>query len=510
MTRSPILLVLLPWLACARGAVPAQPVVPDASIDPLSHPDAAAAHPDLSSSIDAGADVAPDAASGADVFQVAIPGGLALTGVGVVESADPSGGERVTAKLTLTNGASSPVKLARSPMFILTRGGFGWMNGDPVMQSGNFFGVDTLAAGATSSRIDLFWFGPAPFTHWLFRLEPEGGGPALLAAVPLVRPGYAPPSPVEVGDAFLGVMEPLEVIPLSTGKKFLTVIWRTVNTTSKPMSWSRWSVKLTDAGGTVFDADLTGANVVKDFLPAVASSVYGWVVPDAFTSGTVTVSVDLTLGGGPSLALSRTMPARAVQPAVRRPPVQGLWRWGNGPGQLSLSQPNLFNPSRRHAYDLTMLQDVDGVRATFRGDPAKNESYFAFGQPFFAIEDGVVTDVVDDLPDNFGKTPNPDNKDRRNNQLVLQHAPGRFTVYSYLRQGSAKVKRGQAVKAGDPLGAVGNAGTSSEPSLHLSQFEIDETGRAQAVPLGFTGLSVVPGGPVSGVPRGGLEYVTGP
>jgi hypothetical protein len=423
---------------------------------------------------------------------------------------EPHGAERVTAHLTLTNNSSSPVSLTRSPMFILSRGGYAWMTGDPLMTSGTFFGVDKLAAGATSAPIDLLWLGPQPFTHWLFRLDTAQGGGPLLAAVPFVRAGYAPPAPPVVDDVFLGLQEPIEVLPLSTGKKFLTVIWGTVNTTGMAMSFTRWSTKLGDATGTVFDADLTVADRVHDNAAPIITSVYGWAVPDGFTTGTVTVSTDLTLAAGPVRALVRSVPVRAVEPAVRRPPIQGLWRWANGPGQLGLDQPNLFSPARRHAYDLRRVQDVDGAPKTFDGDPALNESYFAFGQPFFAIEGGIVSEVLDDVPDNFGNTLNPANDKQRTSYVVLQHDAGRFTVYTNLRQGSAKVKLGQLVQTGDLLGEVGNAGDSPEPQLRFWQFQIDDTGRPQALPLAFTGLTTVSGGAVTGVPKGGDDYLTGP
>jgi murein DD-endopeptidase MepM/ murein hydrolase activator NlpD len=52
-------------------------------------------------------------------------------------------------------------------------------------------------------------------------------------------------------------------------------------------------------------------------------------------------------------------------------------------------------------------------------------------------------------------------------------------------------RRGQQVAAGDQLAEVGNAGPGSEPHLRFAAFELDASGRPQAIPLTFTGLNIM-------------------
>ena len=133
---------------------------------------------------------------------------------------------------------------------------------------------------------------------------------------------------------------------------------------------------------------------------------------------------------------------------------------------------------------------------------------FCWDQPIRSMADGEVAQVVDDVPDNLGNRENPANTPKRNSRIVVRHGSDRFAIYTHPRQGSAAVKVGQQVKAGDLLGRVGNAGFSSEPHLHVAGYTLDRTGRVRALPLTFSDLRAPDGAAVPGVPKGGLQYVS--
>lgn len=54
------------------------------------------------------------------------------------------------------------------------------------------------------------------------------------------------------------------------------------------------------------------------------------------------------------------------------------------------------------------------------------------------------------------------------NGIVLEHASGWQTLYCHMKNGSFKVKEGQTVKAGTPLGLVGHSGVAEFPHLHFT------------------------------------------
>lgn len=54
------------------------------------------------------------------------------------------------------------------------------------------------------------------------------------------------------------------------------------------------------------------------------------------------------------------------------------------------------------------------------------------------------------------------------NGLVIDHENGWSTQYCHLKNGSVKVKKGQAVTAGDVLGQIGQSGRAEFPHVHFS------------------------------------------
>jgi murein DD-endopeptidase MepM/ murein hydrolase activator NlpD len=86
------------------------------------------------------------------------------------------------------------------------------------------------------------------------------------------------------------------------------------------------------------------------------------------------------------------------------------------------------------------------------------------GTPFFAVADGVVTEVHNDAW-GLGKW------------VLIHHEVGNLTfdsLYAHMIENSTGVKVGDHVAAGDYVGKVGNTGTSTGPHLH---FEIHINGK---------------------------------
>ena len=149
--------------------------------------------------------------------------------------------------------------------------------------------------------------------------------------------------------------------------------------------------------------------------------------------------------------------ARSTLPLV---PFHGQWKvfWGGDTVELNY---HVATPNQRRAADL--LIERDGK--THTGDGTHNEDYFAYGMDIHAVSAGRVVLVVDGVPDNKPGEMNP--MMATGNTVILEHAPGVYSMSAHFIPGSIKVKVGEKVSGGQGLGRCGNSGNSSEPHLHF-------------------------------------------
>ncbi len=126
----------------------------------------------------------------------------------------------------------------------------------------------------------------------------------------------------------------------------------------------------------------------------------------------------------------------------------------------------------------------------FAGDGKKNEQYYGFGADVLAVADGRVVYVHDGMPD---ETPHvlmvPKSKsDYGGNNVILEIAPKVFAWYAHLRQGSLRVKVGDAVEAGAPIAKLGNTGPSEGPHLHFGLLDKPDPIAGRSLPFVFDQL----------------------
>lgn len=115
----------------------------------------------------------------------------------------------------------------------------------------------------------------------------------------------------------------------------------------------------------------------------------------------------------------------------------------------------------RFAIDFALLKNG----RAYAGDPTSNESFYCFGQPVLASGDGTVVRVESGYVDNPPGKPTEDSP--RGNFVILSQGNKEFTVLDHLKQNSIPVKKGDAVKQGDVIGACGNSGSSPAPHVHF-------------------------------------------
>jgi len=193
-------------------------------------------------------------------------------------------------------------------------------------------------------------------------------------------------------------------------------------------------------------------------------------------------------------AMSRYLDYQTKTPL--RLPFDGEWTvfWG---GRTLAQNYNAATRDQRFAYDILIFKN--GL--SHSGDGTSLEQFYAFGQPILAPGAGTVVEAVDGLPDNP-----PGVMDREHppgNHVILDHGNGEFSLLAHLQKGSLRVKKGDAVQAGAPLGLCGNSGNTSEPHLHYHLQTSGAFGQGDGLPAQFlhyvaNGGDVERGEPVKG------------
>ena len=174
------------------------------------------------------------------------------------------------------------------------------------------------------------------------------------------------------------------------------------------------------------------------------------------------VTKDGTIGGflvqpAPELAASPYLSYETKTPLQL--PFEGDWSvvWG---GRTLDRNYHAVNAEQRFALDLLVKQGG----ATHGGDGKALTDYYCFGKPIFAPGAGTIAKIVDGNPDNAIGTTDPRNA--AGNHVVIDHGNGEYSILAHLKYASVQVKMGDVVKQGDPIGACGNSGNTSEPHLH--------------------------------------------
>ncbi|NUO49005.1 MAG: M23 family metallopeptidase [Polyangiaceae bacterium] len=161
-------------------------------------------------------------------------------------------------------------------------------------------------------------------------------------------------------------------------------------------------------------------------------------------------------------------------------PIAGEVIVGQG-GRSPVDNHHWIVTSQRHALDLLVVENgtvmVDGVEDGPRATAG-------FGKPILAPLDGTVVDVSDGASDE-----ELDPKKPWGNHVVIDDGKGHFVAVAHLKQGSVRVAAGEVVKAGAPIGELGNSGNSSMPHLHIQvQDRATLDGSARTFPMRFVSV----------------------
>ncbi len=328
----------------------------------------------------------------------------------------------------------------------------------------------------------------------------------------------SPASAEEYGRPTAILVSPIheaQVVRGDDGKDHVEYELLVVNVFPEPVTLS--SVTVLDPAGKelmrIEGADLAAAT--QTLFAKTATPV----IP---ASAAVSVDVDLILppGGAPERLTHRiayalkvdselallvgSLEVDAPEVAVNRQPAIVIGPPLKGNGWLATSaccKPNVHR-DERIAIDGVRIETaetfaVDWVKVKndriFDGDGKKVEQYYGFGEDVLAVADGTVVSIHDGMPD---QTPFvfmvPKSKsDYGGNNVMHEIAPNVFAWYAHLRQGSLRVKVGDAVKVGAVIAQLGNTGPSEGPHLHLGLLDKPNPVAGRSLPFVFDSFPLI-------------------
>src|SRR5699024_448681 len=214
--------------------------------------------------------------------------------------------------------------------------------------------------------------------------------------------------------------------------------------------------------GQSFNEGVTSYNMLSEVPFEERATLYTWA-DDAEEKGLVVVmDDDGMIEGLQLLPLSDAHDSDDVYTeTVFDLPFEDEWFvfWG---GTNALTNYHYEHENQRYAYDFMQMKD----KRSFAGDKEKNESYYAFGQPYLASADGTVVAVENNIADNepVGES---NEEEPLGNHVIIDHGNDEFSYLAHFKEGSIDVTEGDDVTRGDVLGQVGNSGNSSEPHIHF-------------------------------------------
>ena len=182
-------------------------------------------------------------------------------------------------------------------------------------------------------------------------------------------------------------------------------------------------------------------------------------------------------------------------------PLEGEWVAAN-------ARADLHGVGRAFAFDFVTEAD-QRIHTAPKTSELRPDQFDSFDRPLHSPADGTVVACESAMPDlactprgggTYGKGL-PDGLPKMalfGNYIVIETTAADFVLLVHLKQGSALVRPGMPVAAGQLVGRVGNSGNTSGAHLHiemldgLPEFETFFTGqfRQSGLPFGFRDVAV--------------------
>ena len=167
------------------------------------------------------------------------------------------------------------------------------------------------------------------------------------------------------------------------------------------------------------------------------------------------------------------------------PPFKGTWIvTKGGESREGAVQNDLLR--QQYAYEFSATNG-DGLR--YKTDGKAKEDYFGYGKEVLSPANGTVVEVIDGIRDNSSGVRNP--YAPIGNTIIIQHSNREYSVLSYLKQGSMRIKVGEKVTRGQVIAQCGVSGNATEPLVHYHLQDSPYLQTAKAIKFYFERAMVV-------------------
>ena len=190
-----------------------------------------------------------------------------------------------------------------------------------------------------------------------------------------------------------------------------------------------------------------------------------------------------------------------------RLPFEGQWyvAWG---GRTIGQNVHTAVRDQRFAYDFVIMENDKSYRTTGK----ENADFLCFGQTVLAPGAGTIVGVGDGVEDIAPGAVYSDEISIRmlGNHVIIDHGQSEFSFLAHLMNGSTRVKIGDRVDAGAPIGLCGNSGHSRGPHLHYHLQDTAVFAHGNGLPAQFRNYTSNGSFVESGEPSRQERVINGP
>ena len=134
---------------------------------------------------------------------------------------------------------------------------------------------------------------------------------------------------------------------------------------------------------------------------------------------------------------------------------------------------------QRFAIDVVQIENG----STFKGNGARNEDYYCFGDTLFAPGNGQIVEMENSVAENIPRETNTNQL--FGNYVIIDHGNVEYSILAHFMKNSIIINVGDLVTKGQVIGLSGNSGNSTEPHLHYHLQNKPSIGQGEGLPAQF-------------------------